>query len=86
MQLRETEGRMDSIPVEYLALSSITLAQAVSAVSASEVNVLEEPIREIWKKDAKPVSSYHGYWLVFRPHETKFLLLELPLPAAVGVK
>jgi hypothetical protein len=86
MQLRETEGRKDSIPVEYLALSSITLAQAVNAVSATEVNVLEEPIREIWKKEAKPVSTYHGYWLAFRPYETKFLFLELAFPEVPGEK
>ena len=78
LQFRETSGRPDSIPVENLALSSITLASAVGAVSATEVNVLEEPIRQIWRQELPPISPYNGYWLTFRPFETKFLFLELP--------
>jgi alpha-mannosidase len=78
MQLRETSGRADSIPIDDLVLSSITLARAANAVSATEVNVLEEPVRRIWARDAKTTSPKRGSWMAFRPWETKFLLLALP--------
>ncbi len=79
LQLRETSGCKDSIAVEDLRLSSITLASAVQAISATEVNVLEEPVRKIWERHAKADLPYHGCWLTFNPLETKFLFLELPV-------
>jgi alpha-mannosidase len=79
LQLRETSGCKDSIAVEDLRLSSITLASAVQALSATEVNVLEEPVRKIWERKEEATLPYHGFWLTFNPLETKFLYLELPV-------
>lgn len=76
-QLRETTGKYDSIPIEDMRLSSTTLASAVHARSATEVNVLEEPIRKIWDRNSDPRLMFYSCWLAFKPYETKFLLMEL---------
>jgi hypothetical protein len=60
-----------------MRLSSTTLASAVHARSATEVNVLEEPIRKIWDRNSDAGLMFHSCWLAFKPYETKFLLLEL---------
>ncbi len=76
-QLRETTGKYDSIPIEDMRLSSTTLASAVHARSATEVNVLEEPILKIWDRNSDAGLMFHTCWLAFKPYETKFLLMEL---------
>jgi hypothetical protein len=77
MHFRETAGLTDSIPVDDLRLSSITLRDAMNAVSATEVNVLDKPIKRIWDKDNANAADYHGYYFSFKPYESRFLLLKL---------
>ena len=77
LQMRETDGKTDSIPVENHILSSITLAMATRAKSVSEVNVLEEPIRLLWERSPAPAEAYHPVYITFKPFETKFIYIEL---------
>ena len=76
-QMRETTGKPDSIPVDDVVLSSETLANATRAISVSEVNVLEEPLKLLWKRGAGTSGNYHPVWIRFNPYETKFLLIGL---------
>jgi hypothetical protein len=78
LQMRETAGKLDSIPVYDLVLSSIGLAESTRAASVSEVNVLEEPLRLLWRKEDPGQKKYHPVWIVFRPYETKFVFLGEP--------
>jgi alpha-mannosidase len=77
LQLRETEGRADSVAVDDVASSSMTLATATRAKSVAEVNVIEEPVRSIWPNPAGIPAGYHPARLIFKPWETKFVLIEL---------
>jgi len=77
LQLRETTGNPDSIPVDDVPLSSETLSMATRAKMISEVNVLAEPLKLIWNRETGISPGYHPVWLRFRPYETKFLLLTL---------
>jgi alpha-mannosidase len=78
LQMREPTGKADSIPIDDVVLSSTTLAMATNAVTVSEVNVLEEPIRLLWQRPP-PVNQpgYHPVWIAFKPYETKFILIGL---------
>ena len=75
LQMRETTGKPDSIPVDDVALSSETLAMATRAISVSEVNVLEEPLKMLWQRIPADPGFYHPVWIRFKPYETKFILL-----------
>jgi hypothetical protein len=76
--LRETAGHADSIAIDDMRLSSVTLGRALNAVSATEVNVLEEPLRKLWENNVASPIPYRGNWLHFKPYETRFLLFRLP--------
>ncbi len=77
LQLRETNGKADSIAVEDLASSSTTLAMATRANSATVVNVLEEPLQSIWQRQSGISGRYKPARIFFKPWETKFILLTL---------
>ncbi len=75
LQMRETSGRGDSIPVAGIMPSALNLAESTRAVSVSEVNVLEEPVKLLWQKDTGGKGGNRAVWMVFKPYETKFVLL-----------
>ena len=75
--MRETTGKNDSIPVDDLSLSSDDISRAMKAMSVSEVNVLEKPIRLLWQRGAVAAGKYHPVWIRFNPYETKFLFIGL---------
>ncbi len=77
LQMRETTGKPDSIPVYDVVLSSDALATATRAKSVSEVNVLEEPLKLLWERNAETSGLYHPVWINFKPLETKFILINL---------
>ena len=77
MHFRETAGRSDSIPIDDLRLSCITLRNGTDAISATEVNVLEQPVKKIWETDNPVNLNYQGSYFSFKPFESRFLLLGL---------
>ncbi len=77
LQMRETTGKADSIAIDDPLLSAVTLTRATGATSVSEVNVLEEPVKLFWSKDAAGRETHHPVWMVFKPCETKFILVDL---------
>jgi hypothetical protein len=77
LQMRETSGKADSIPVYDLLQSSTTLAVAMRAKSVTEINVLEEPVKVRWKAIPDDKKGYGPVWIGFRPYETKFILVGL---------
>lgn len=77
MQLRETTGKPDSLPVHDLLLSSTQLADATRAAMVTEVNVIEEPLKMVWQAGKEHSGVYHPAWISFRPFETKFVLVNL---------
>ena len=77
LQMRETTGKADSIPIEDQLLSSVTLVRATRAKSVSEVNVLEEPLKVLWEQIPSGSMDNHRVWVAFKPYETKFILIRI---------
>lgn len=77
LQLREVNGKADSVIVESLLLSSISLAMATQATSISEVNVIGEVIKPVWQKQSRAMGGYTAAQIYFKPNETKFLKVVL---------
>jgi hypothetical protein len=77
MQVRETNGTPDSLAVNDVALSYVTLSWVQLAVSVSEVNAIEEPVKLWWERDRNTSGNYAPVWIRFMPFETKFILITL---------
>jgi hypothetical protein len=77
LHLRETAGMPDSLAVDNVILSSSTLSMATRATSVTEVNVLEEPVRTVWRRNDTSKTGYHPEYVTFKPWETKFILVSL---------
>jgi hypothetical protein len=74
-QLRETEGRYDSIPLNAPYFSSVTIGDAVRPVAVEEVDATGR-VLELLLTRGQPLDPM-GKWLPFRPFETKFLRMHL---------
>lgn len=77
MQFREVNGKADSVIVESVLLSSISLAMATRAISVSEVNVIGEAIQPVWDMYSRAMGGYKASYVHFKPYETKFLKVVL---------
>lgn len=73
MQFREVNGKADSVIVESVLLSSISLTMATQAISVNEVNVIGETIQPVWEKHPWALGGYKASFVRFKPYETKFL-------------
>ncbi len=78
MQFREVNGKADSVAVEAVFASAITLSMATRAISIAEVNVLGETIELLWEKYPKALRGYKASFVRFKPFETKFVKVVLP--------
>ena len=76
LQIRETEGTADSLTVNDVISSMVTLEMATRAKSVYESNVLEEHVRLIWPPRTLPV-RYDPARIRFKPYETKFVMVRL---------
>jgi len=83
LHFRETQGKTDSVTLEDVIMSAATLLPSVQAESVSEVNVLEEEIRQIWNRNANSLPIYHPTRLIFHPYESKFIRLKFPEPRRI---
>jgi hypothetical protein len=76
LQMRETEGYADSVTVNDLTSSAVTLSMATKAVSVMEVNVIEEPVKLLLQTNSGKPSVNVPVQIVFKPFETKFILVK----------
>lgn len=76
-QFREVNGKSDSVMIESVYMSAISLAMATGATSISEVNVLGEKIQLLWEANPRALGGYKASYMRFRPYENKFVRVVL---------